>query len=80
MNHESSPAAGSSSHLEHGYRHQQPDAASTEAELAERRKKNRQLFNRKRLELLDDLLRTLDILVYAELSVIYYMEYAFIAA
>ena len=48
----------------------------TAAELAERRKKNRQMFNRKRGELLDDLLRNMDILVYAELSTVYYMEYA----
>lgn len=32
------------------------------------------MFKKKRGELLDDLLRGLDILVYAELSVIYYME------
>ena len=42
---------------------------------AEKRKKNRQMFNRKRGELLDVELTNLDILVYAELSVIYYMEY-----
>ena len=51
-------------------------AAPTAAELAERRKKSRQIFNKKRGDLLDDLLRNLDILVYAELSIIYYMEYA----
>jgi hypothetical protein len=54
------------------------EAAPTAAELAERRKKNRQMFNRKRGELLDDLLRTLDILIYAELSTIYYMDCSFL--
>lgn len=33
------------------------------------------MFSRKRGELLDDVLRNLDILVYAELSTVYYMEY-----
>lgn len=60
-------------HLEDGP--DKPEAAAAAAELAERRKKNRQMFNRKRGDLLDDLLRNLDILVYAELSAIYYMEY-----
>ena len=50
-------------------------APPTAAELVERRKKNREMFNKKRGELLDDLLRNLDILIYAELSTIYYMEY-----
>ena len=54
------------------------EAAPTAAELAERRKKNRQMFNRKRGDLLDDLLRNLDILVYAELSTIYYMDCSFL--
>ena len=46
----------------------------TAKEIAERRKKNRDNFNRKRSILLEDLLRQLDILVFAELSAIYYME------
>jgi len=46
------------------------------AQMAERRKKDRQLFNKKRGELLDGLQRELDIYVYAQLSIIYYMEYA----
>lgn len=54
-------------------RHQH--APPTAIRLAERRKKNRQLFNRKRSELLDVEIRNWDILVYAELSAIYYMEY-----
>jgi hypothetical protein len=37
-------------------------------------KRNREYLLRKRGELMDDALRHLDILVYAELSVIYYME------
>lgn len=47
-------------------------------QLAARRKKNRQLFNRKRGELLDDLLRNFDTLIYAELSTIYYMDCSFL--
>jgi hypothetical protein len=43
-------------------------------EEKQQRKRNRDNFQRKRVELLDDLLRSLDILVYAELSTIYYME------
>ena len=56
--------------------HDEPrtETAPTAVQLAERKKKNRQLFNRKRGDLLDDVLRNLDILVYAELSAIYYME------
>lgn len=54
------------------------EAPPTAAQLAGRRKKNRQMFNRKRGELLDDLLRNLDILVYAELSTIYYLDCSFL--
>ncbi|KAK0260023.1 hypothetical protein B0A54_09507 [Friedmanniomyces endolithicus] len=54
------------------------DALPTAADLARKRRKNRQLFNKKRGELLDDLLRSVDILVYAELSTIYYMDCSFI--
>ncbi|KAM3420342.1 hypothetical protein BST61_g3623 [Cercospora zeina] len=46
----------------------------TAQELAMRRRKDRENFQRKRAELLDDLLRNLDILIYAELSTIYYMD------
>ena len=53
-----------------------PEPAPTTAELAERKKKNRKMFNKKRGELLEDLCRNLDILIYAELSTVYYMEYA----
>ncbi|KAK0343204.1 hypothetical protein LTR91_022614 [Friedmanniomyces endolithicus] len=54
------------------------DALPTAADLAKKRTRNRQLFNKKRGELLDDLLRSVDILVYAELSTIYYMDCSFI--
>lgn len=46
------------------------------AHHAELRKKLRSMFSRKRVVLLDDLIRNLDVLVYAQLSMIYYMEYA----
>lgn len=67
----SSAAAAPSTSRRHG----DGEPAQTTSELAERRKKSRQLFNRKRGERLDDLLANLDMLIYAELSVIYYMEY-----
>ena len=50
------------------------DVAHTPAQITARRKKNRENFNKRRGELLDDLLRNIDLLVYAELSAIYYME------
>ncbi|KAK5124131.1 hypothetical protein LTR85_001834 [Meristemomyces frigidus] len=53
-------------------------AVPTAAELAERRKKNRAMFNRKRGELLDDALRNWDMLVYAQLSAIYYQDCSFL--
>lgn len=39
-----------------------------------RRERNRRAFNKKRETFLADLMRNVDILVYAELSTIYYME------
>ena len=42
--------------------------------MEERRKSNREMFNKKRVQLLDDLIYNLDLLVYAQLSAIYYME------
>lgn len=50
------------------------NGAPTAAQIEERRKRNREMFNKKRGQLLDDLLYNLDILVYAQLSAIYYME------
>jgi hypothetical protein len=50
------------------------DGAPTAAQLEKRRKENRDMFNKKRGQLLDDLIYNLDILVYAQLSAIYYME------
>ena len=73
------PASSSSgAHGNHDLDDHPQEAAPTAAELAERRKKNRQMFNRKRGDLLDDLLRNLDILIYAELSTIYYMDCSFL--
>ncbi|KAL1311093.1 hypothetical protein AAFC00_001300 [Neodothiora populina] len=43
----------------------------------ERRKKNRLLFNKKRAHFLKDHLRNLDLLIYAELAAIYYMDCSF---
>jgi hypothetical protein len=50
------------------------DASESDAATILQRK-NREYLVRKRGELMDDALRNLDVLVYAELSVIYYMEY-----
>ncbi len=61
---------------------EQEPAAQTEMEVDDplarerRRRVEVQLkLNRKRAELLDHLIRTLDIVVFCELSVLYYMEY-----
>ena len=70
--------ASSSAARQYGGHREEEDEAEpipTAAELVERRKKSRQLFNRKRSERLDLLLADFDMLVYAELSIIYYMEY-----
>jgi len=77
----SSSAAAASHHPTHNDDELRAENASSPsaAEVAERREKNRQMFNKKRGELLDDLLRGLDILVYAELSAVYYMEYVCVA-
>ncbi|KAI6813054.1 hypothetical protein KC332_g10612 [Hortaea werneckii] len=74
-----SDEASSSVGATHHHHHASPDEARplTAAELAERRKKNRQTFNRKRGDLLEDLLRSVDILVYAQLSAIYYLDCSF---
>ncbi|TKA83778.1 hypothetical protein B0A55_00024 [Friedmanniomyces simplex] len=53
------------------------DAPPTAADQAKKREKNRKMFNKKRGELLDDLLRSVDLLVYAELSTIYYVDCSF---
>lgn len=50
------------------------DEAPTAAQVEERRKNNRDMFNKKRVHLLDDLIYNMDLLVYAQLSAIYYME------
>lgn len=50
------------------------DGVPTPAQIAARKKKNRENFSVRKGELLDGLLRNIDLLVYAELSAIYYME------
>ncbi|KAK3714691.1 hypothetical protein LTR37_007671 [Vermiconidia calcicola] len=75
MNDEASSSAASAQQYDG---QAQPEAAPTAAELVEKRRKNRQMFNKKRGELLGDLLNSLDILIYAELSTIYYMDCSFL--
>jgi hypothetical protein len=67
-------AAASSSRALNAVTNDTHDGAPTAAQLERRRKENRDMFNRKRGQLLDDLIYNLDILVYAQLSAIYYME------
>ena len=50
------------------------DEAPTAAQVEERRNNNRDMFNKKRVHLLDDIIYNLDLLVYAQLSATYYME------
>ena len=66
-------AASSSRPLNHPI-HNSQDGAPTAAQIEKRRKENRDTFNRKRGQLLDDLIYNLDVQVYAQLSAIYYME------
>lgn len=47
-----------------------------DATRRERLQRNKATFNKKRDAFLQDLLRNLDLLIYAELSAVYYMEYA----
>ncbi|KAK5108844.1 hypothetical protein LTR62_007734 [Meristemomyces frigidus] len=68
----SSAAAYTPEHTQHASFAQ---TTPSPAQVAEQRKTNRQLFNRKRGDLLDDVLKNLDMLIYAELSAVYYMEY-----
>ncbi|OQO00423.1 hypothetical protein B0A48_13772 [Cryoendolithus antarcticus] len=78
MNDEAAPEA-SSSRLHAGSHAAAPEANTlTPTQLKERQKANRQTFNRKRGSLLEDLIKQLDILVYAELSCIYYMDCSFL--
>ena len=48
--------------------------SSTSSALRERRQRNRKLFNKKREAFLADLMRNVDILIYAELTTVYHME------
>lgn len=75
----SAAAASSSTTHQHHYYHPADDGEDRQqaaAQMAERQRKNRQLFNKKHGDLLADLQRELDINIYAQLSIIYYMEYA----
>lgn len=67
-------AAASSSRAFNPSTHNTQDGAPTAAQIEKRRKENRDTFNRKRGQLLDDLIYNMDVLVYAQLSAIYYME------
>jgi hypothetical protein len=67
-------AAASSSRAFNSSNHNTQDGAPTAAQIEKRRKENRDTFNRKRGQLLDDLIYNMDVLVYAQLSAIYYME------
>ena len=76
MNHEGDASyAGPSTRHHDGAGQDHSERMPTRAEIAERRKKNRQMFNQKRGLSLDQLMKDLDMLIYAELSVVYYMEY-----
>jgi hypothetical protein len=67
-------AAASSSRAINTSTNDAQDGAPTAAQIEKRRKENRDTFNRKRGQLLDDLIYNLDVLVYAQLSAIYDME------
>lgn len=54
--------------------HGQPNEPSAALAIQKKRERNRRAFNKKRESLLADLMRGVDILVYAELSIIYHME------
>jgi hypothetical protein len=74
MNDVDAAASSSSSRAFHPPTQNPQDEAPTAAQIEKRRKENRDTFNRKRGQLLDDLIYNLDVLVYAQLSAIYYME------
>lgn len=63
-----------SSHAVASYDDDFSNTAASAARPSERRKQMRDGFNRVRVLLLDDLIRNLDILVYAQLSALYYLE------
>lgn len=72
MNHEPSGSASTArpdSNVSPGASHH-PVASA----IRERRHRNRLLFNKKRHVFLKDYLRNLDLLIYAELAAVYYME------
>ncbi|KAK5171996.1 uncharacterized protein LTR77_003633 [Saxophila tyrrhenica] len=79
MNHEGEASSSAPAHVSRDGDGEAPAAvAPTTAELKERGKRNRQRFNQKRGQLLDDLIKDLDMLIYAELSVVYYMDCSFL--
>lgn len=55
----------------------QDDGNAARRTIQAKRKRNRELFNSKRSVFLIDLIRQIDLLIYAELAAIYYMEYAY---
>ena len=75
MSESSSAAATTTSRADDDPTDREPSHGATSPSAAQKRKRNRQMFNRKRGELLDVELTNLDVLIYAELSAIYYMEY-----
>ncbi|KAL2358101.1 hypothetical protein BJ546DRAFT_199017 [Cryomyces antarcticus] len=74
-------AANHSQHVGEGTGEEHAADGGTQAAASLRRSmraQNRRLFNKKKVEFLDDILRNFDILVYAELSAVYYMDCSFI--
>ncbi|KAF2717410.1 DUF1746-domain-containing protein [Polychaeton citri CBS 116435] len=72
------PSSSSNSTATPYYNHNNDSARLSPAQIAEQRKKNGKLFNRKRSDLLEDLIRNVDILIFAELSTLYYMDCSFL--
>ena len=71
------PSASTASQTTNADRHNETlrgAPTSTEVQRRRVRDRNRRMFNKKREAFLADLMRNVDLLVYAELSTIYYME------
>ncbi|KAI9687219.1 MAG: hypothetical protein M1822_002262 [Bathelium mastoideum] len=47
-------------------------------QVRKHRERNKRMFNRKRAEFLEDILRAFDLIIYAELSAVYYMDCSFL--
>ena len=71
MNNDASPSSSDASHNE---AHSTNPQASVEEESNSQQHKTR-LQREKRGKFLDDLIRNIDIMIYCELSILYYMEY-----